>query len=210
MNLIFITGIGTGIGKTIVSSIVAEALHADYWKPVQAGTTGTTDTQIVQSLITNTKTKIHPEAYRLKMAASPHIAAKQEGIQISLENIISKLPVSANQNLIIEGAGGLLVPLNENEFVSDLIKKLNAKVILVSKNYLGSINHSLLTAAVCKANKIKVCGWIFNDQYLNYDDAIVQWSGLKKIASLPFFDNISSAQVLESANRLRESLISLI
>jgi len=106
---------------------------------------------------------------------------------------------------LIEGAGGLLVPLNENEFVIDLIQKLNAKVILVSRNYLGSINHSLLTAAVCKKRKLKVIGWIFNDQFMHYEDEIVQWSGYKKIASIPYTKEINSSFIKQQADKYKNA-----
>ena len=146
----FITGIGTDIGKTLISAIMAEALHADYWKPVQAGYEDGTDSEWVREMLTNKTSVVHEESYKLKLPASPHIAAYEEGIEISLDKIVDDKPVTDN-TLIIEGAGGLMVPLNENEFVIDLIKKLDATVIIVSKNYLGSINHSLLTAKVLNA-----------------------------------------------------------
>ncbi len=226
MNSIFITGTGTGVGKTIAAAIVAEALQADYWKPIQAGFSESTDTELVQSLITNKITKIHPELYKFKLAASPHLAAKAEGIIISTDEIFNhyclrkesfgqlstancQLP-TANCQLIIEGAGGLLVPLNENEFVIDLIKKLKIKVILVSRNYLGSINHSLLTASVCKANNIDVLGWLFNDEYMNYENEIVQWSGYKKIASIPFTNEIDKLFIQKQAARIKKNLIEML
>ena len=112
-------------------------------------------------------------------------------------------------SLIVEGAGGLMVPLNENEFVLDLIKKMNAKVILVSRNYLGSINHSLLTASVCKENNIDVLGWIFNDQYMNYEQEIVQWSGYPKIASLPFSTAITQDFIKEQACLVKQNLTAM-
>lgn len=219
INNIFITGIGTGIGKTVVSAIVTETLEANYWKPIQAGFDGGTDTDFVASLVSNATTKFYPEIYKLKKAASPHIAAREENVKIDLEKIVSNFSFLVNdkkgntnnekqetRNLIIEGAGGILVPLNEDEFVIDLIKKLNAKVILVSRNYLGSINHSLLTAAICKQHNIDVLGWIFNDQYLSYEDEIVKWSGYKKLASIPFTENISKQFVKEQATILNKSL----
>ena len=228
MNTIFITGTGTDVGKTVAAAIVTEALEADYWKPVQAGFDEGTDSIFVQSIISNKKTIIHPETYKLKLPASPHIAARQEGIKISLDEIyadylkivhgqrpiVNKEPADTTQrspltihNLIIEGAGGLMVPLNENDLVIDLIKKLNAKVILVSRNYLGSINHSLLTASVCKANNIDVLGWIFNDRYMNYEQEIVQWSGYPKIASLPFSTKINPAFIKEQACIIKHGLL---
>ena len=150
MQPIFITGIGTGVGKTIVSAIVTEALQADYWKPVQAGFMEGTDKTVVRDLLSNHTSRVHEEVYKLKLAASPHIAAREENIEIDLEKIYrdySQLLIS-NDHVVIEGAGGIMVPLNEREFVIDLIKILDAKVILVSRNYLGSINHSLLTAEI--------------------------------------------------------------
>lgn len=207
---IFITGIGTGIGKTIVSAIVTEALEANYWKPVQAGFDEGTDALTVKDLLSNTHTIIHHEVYKLKLPASPHIAAREENTKIDIDRIAgvySQLTINHNSVTIIEGAGGLLVPLNEKEFVIDLIQKLNAKVILVSRNYLGSINHSLLTASVCKANNIDVIGWIFNDQYLYYEDEIAAWSGYAKIASLPLADKTDKHFVKEQADRIKESLI---
>ena len=201
----FVTGIGTGIGKTLIAAILARALDADYWKPVQAGTDNT-DSQVMLDLLPGLH--IHPEVYKLSMAASPHIAARKERINISLENIVQRKP-PGNRNLIIEGPGGLLVPLNDNEFVANLIEALGVKVILVSRNYLGSINHSLLTADSCKARKLPVTGWIFNDQYLHYEDEIVRWTGYPRIASIPFFKP-SRLFVEEQAMIVREQLVAYL
>ena len=199
-NMIFITGIGTGVGKTIVSAIVTEALKADYWKPIQAGFEDGTDSIEIKSFITNESSIIHPEVYKFKMPASPHIAARMEGIKIDLDNIVAQIPIiNPISNLIVEGAGGIMVPLNEHDFVIDLIEKLQAKVILVSRNYLGSINHSLLTASICKQRNIDVIGWIFNDQYLDYEEEIVKWSGYPKIASIPYVSTINKEFILEQA-----------
>ncbi|WP_416866345.1 MAG: dethiobiotin synthase [Imperialibacter sp.] len=153
----FVTAIGTDSGKTLVSAIVCEALRADYWKPIQAGLPRDTDT--VKSLVSNEKTQFHPEAYLLNTPASPHAAAKADGVEISMTMI--KLP-QTNNCLIIEGAGGLLVPLNDYDFVSDLIIEFKAEVILVANLYLGSINHTLLSAEYLKAHKVPVAGIIFN------------------------------------------------
>lgn len=195
----FITGTGTGVGKTLVSAILTEALMADYWKPVQAGFASGTDSEWISNIISNEKSIVHPEIYKLKLAASPHIASRQENIRIDLKNIVNRLPGS--DDLIIEGAGGLMVPLNDNQFVIDLIKLLEVKVILVSKNELGSINHSLLTASVCHQHRIDVAGWIFNGDFMNYENEIVQWSGIPKLASIPHSKMITptfiSAQAAE-------------
>lgn len=229
---VFITGIGTGVGKTVVAAIVAEALRGRYWKPVQAGYDNGTDTEWVAGMLSTGTAAVYPEAYRLKMAASPHIAAREKHVRIDLQVIKDRLEeiqsavnsqqsaadsrqsdISANKGLptaycplIIEGAGGLLVPLNETEFVADLIQRLNARVLLVSRNYLGSINHSLMTAEACKQYKLDVIGWIFNDQYMAYEEEIVHWSGFPKIASIPFAVRPDRQFVQQEAERIRESL----
>lgn len=199
---IFVTGTGTGIGKTVVAAILTEALKADYWKPIQAGDQEGTDTEWIRSVISNEQSRIHPEKYRLKMPASPHIAARNEGINININTIVSSLPVV--DNLIIEGAGGLMVPLNENEFVIDLIKALEARVVLVSRNELGSINHSLLTAMACKQHKLRVLGWIFNDQYLNYESEIVNWTGYHHLGSIHFAEHTDKNFITEQAAKMEQ------
>jgi len=209
MKPIFITGTGTDVGKTLVAAIVTEALQADYWKPVQAGFARGTDSLWIEQMISNKKTKIHPEFYKLKMPASPHLAAKAEGVKIVLKDIVRHLPKTKN-TLIIEGAGGLMVPLNKKEFILDLVKKLKAKVIIVSKNELGSINHSLLTAAVLKKEKIDVAGWIFNEQYLNYENEITNWSGYPLIASVPHLNEITKETIKAEAEKMKERLQKLL
>lgn len=141
MQKIFVTGISTEVGKTIASAIITEALEADYWKPIQAGDLDNTDSQKVASLISNTKTVIHPSSYQLNTPMSPHAAAEIDGIRIDRFHINE--PVTEN-NLVIEGAGGILVPLNEEDTIFDIIMP-SYKVIVVSRHYLGSINHTLLT-----------------------------------------------------------------
>lgn len=204
MKPFFISGIGTGIGKTIVAAVITEALEADYWKPVQAGFENGTDSTFVSSLVSNPHTVIHAETYRLEMAASPHIAARQENIQIDLSRLKADFnKIKSDRPLVIEGAGGLMVPLNETEFVIDLIKALDVRLILVSRNYLGSINHSLMTASLCRAAGIEVAGWIFNDQFMNYSAEIVQWSGYPDIFSLPMLETVNEKTISDVAARFR-------
>ena len=211
MRPIFITGIGTDVGKTLAAAILTEALHADYWKPVQAGYENGTDGEWVRGIISNPLSRVHREAYRLRIAASPHIAGREEGVKVDLgiitehyKKIKGEMMKEKNErSLVIEGAGGILVPLNENEFVAELIQRLDAKVILVSRNYLGSINHSLLTAAFCESKNIEVAGWIFNDQYLGYEDEIVGWTGYPRIFSIPFMETIARKTISQQANASR-------
>ncbi len=158
MQHIFITGIGTEIGKTVVSAVITESLQADYWKPIQAGELDYSDTDKIKDLISNRRTVFHKSSYSLKKAMSPHAAAKYERVTINLKNIIR--PQTQN-NLVIEGAGGVLVPLNDKDTMLDLVSK-NDKIIVVSKNYLGSINHSLLTLEILKNKGYKNTGIIFN------------------------------------------------
>lgn len=158
---LFITAIGTDSGKSLVSAIITEALQADYWKPVQSGLPK--DTALVKSLISNTKTVFHAEAYSLTEPLSPHASAKIDGVTIDLSKI--HLPKTEN-HLVIEGAGGLLVPLNDTDFVIDLADRFEAELILVANLYLGSINHTLLSINELlrreKYQRFKVRGIVFN------------------------------------------------
>ncbi len=205
MEPIFITGTGTQIGKTLVSAIITEALKADYWKPVQAGYEDGTDSLTVQELISNKKSVIHPELYRLALPASPHISADQENKKIKIKKIIANIPRTKNK-LVVEGAGGLLVPLNKKSFIIDLIKKMKARVIIVSKNELGSINHSLLTAAVLQREKIKVAGWIFTENYMTYEQQIAAWSGYPVIGSVRHLPLITKEIIKAEAEALLPNL----
>lgn len=184
----FITGISTEVGKTIVSAIFTQALQADYWKPVQAGELQHSDTHKVQELVSNTKTKFHASAFNLETPMSPHAAAKIDGVGLSVKKI--KRPKTQN-NLVIEGAGGLLVPLNDNQTIIDLILPLD-KVIVVSRHYLGSINHTLLTLEALKSRGIPVFGIIFNGaQHPSTESIITKMSGvpvLGRIDQEPYFD----------------------
>jgi dethiobiotin synthetase len=206
---IFVTGTGTAIGKTFVSAVITEVLGADYWKPVQAGYANGTDSEWVRSSVSNSRSVIHPEVYKLKLAASPHLAAREENIVISLDKIHSvyRQLLARTDQLIIEGAGGLLVPLNEKESVLDLIQRLDPGVILVSRNYLGSINHSLLTAQVCRHNNIRVLGWIFNDSFMDYGDDIARLSGYPRLGSIPKYTKIDKLTIISEAVCLKENLL---
>ncbi|TCD00691.1 dethiobiotin synthase [Pedobacter frigidisoli] len=190
----FITGIGTGIGKTLISAILTEKLKADYWKPIQSGDLETSDSKTVANLISNQNTIIHPESYCLTQPLSPHLSAKLDGIQIELKNII--IPETAN-NLIIEGAGGLMVPLNETQLIIDLIKKLEVEVILVSQNYLGSINHTLLSINLLKQYEIPIKGIIFNgDENKESERYIQQYTAIKKLGYVPSLIEIDREKII--------------
>jgi dethiobiotin synthetase len=182
MKRIFVTGIGTDIGKTVVSAVLVEALKADYWKPVQTGSFFSRDTSEVQRIISNSRSRFHPESYLLKQPMSPHAAAELEGVEIDVDRI--RLPETDN-HLVIEGAGGLMVPLNRKYFMIDLIQKFNAEVILVVKNYLGSINHTLLSIDVLKSRGINIMGIVINEEPHELSESIIlQYSGLKLLGRI--------------------------
>lgn len=203
---IFITGIGTDVGKTIVSAIVTQSLEADYWKPIQAGDLQNSDSHKLESLLSNPKTKIFDNSYALNTPASPHFAASIDGVAIDLKKIVE--PKTKN-HLVIEGAGGLFVPLNEQDMIVDLIKK-DHKVIVVSRHYLGSINHTLLTIEALKNRNLDVAGIIFNgDENPPTEEIILKKTGIKfigRIENEPYFDkNVIS----EYADLFRQTLNSL-
>ena len=203
---LFITGIGTDVGKTIASSIITEALEADYWKPIQAGDLDNSDSHKIQRYISNDTTTIHENSYKLNTPASPHLAASIDGITIDLKKISE--PKTKN-HLVIEGAGGLLVPLNDKDCIVDLIQK-DYKVIIVSRHYLGSINHTLLTFEALKSRNIKVAGIIFSgDENQATESIIPQKTGanfIGRIENEPYFDqNVISYY----ADKFRDTLLSL-
>ena len=200
MNKYFVTGIGTGIGKTLVSAILTEKLKADYWKPIQSGDLETSDSITIDRLISNSKTIIHPESYRLTQPLSPHLSARLDGVDIDLDKINTPL---TDNDLIIEGAGGLMVPLNEDELIIDLIKKLEVEVILVSQNYLGSINHTLLSVNLLKQYEIPIKGIIFNgEENTETERYILQYAKIKKLGSIPSFSNIDKEKMKAAGQNL--------
>lgn len=203
---LFITGIGTDVGKTVASAIITEALEADYWKPVQAGDLDNSDSHKIKRYLSNTKTTIFDNAYALQTPASPHLAAKNDDVVIDLKQI--QEPKTKN-NLVIEGAGGVFVPLNDTDCVIDLIQP-DYKVIVVSRHYLGSINHTLLTIEALKNRSYNIAGIIFSgDEYPSTEEIILNKTGLKMIGRIdnePYFDqNV----VRYYASKFRENLLNL-
>ena len=188
MSKYFITGIGTDIGKTVVSAIVVEALEADYWKPIQAGELNYSDADKVKEWISNKTSNFFDGSYNLKTAMSPHAAAAIDGISIDIGLICE--PQTSNA-LVIEGAGGLLVPLNEQNTILDLIKK-DYKIIVVSKHYLGSINHTLLTLNALKYNGFKVAGIVFNGDVNETTENIIE-----KMGHVPVIGRIAEEPVID-------------
>lgn len=188
----FVTGIGTDVGKTVVSAILCEALKADYWKPIQTGVEHGKDSDTVKSMLTNSSSVIHAESYLFPKPLSPHVASESETIE--LKNI--QIPQTKN-HLIIEGAGGILVPINETETLLDVIKKVQAEVVLVSRNYLGSINHTLLSVEVLKQHQVPIKGIIFNgEDVYNGEEIIIKKSGLKVLGRIPEVQHLDKETIL--------------
>ncbi|MBR9913211.1 MAG: dethiobiotin synthase [Algicola sp.] len=202
MNTYFITGIGTDVGKTIASAIITEALEADYWKPIQAGELDNSDTHKVARFISNNQSKFHRNSYALKTPMSPHAAADIDDVVINLKSI---KPPKTKNNLVIEGAGGLLVPINKTHTILDLIQP-HYKVIVVSRHYLGSINHSLLTINLLKNKGFDVSVVFSGNQHETTEAIIKSMTNVHIIGRIdeePYFDrNV----IKEYANKFKDHL----
>jgi dethiobiotin synthetase len=201
---IFVTGIDTNIGKTVTAAILAEAIGADYWKPVQSGDLDMSDSMKVDALLTPGNRVIHPEAYALQTPAVPVYSAEREGIVISPQAI--KMPETSNR-LIIEGAGGLMVHLGKSYMIIDLIQQLGVPVVIVSKNYLGSINHTLLTIEALRSRGVDIAGIIYNGpNEPHMRELIAEQSGVAEIGSVEQASVVDQAFVSAQAKKMKASL----
>lgn len=197
MQKYVITGIGTEVGKTVVSAIVSEALRAHYWKPVQAGDLDFSDSMKVAAWTDNVK--VLEERYRLKTPMSPHAAAEIDGIAIESHDF----DVPEVSPLIIEGAGGLMVPLNQMGLTYlDVFQKWNLPVILVSRHYLGSINHTLMSVELLKSRGVPIKGIVFvGDEHPTSESIILKSAGLPMIIRIPLTDKVDKDFVMVQAQR---------
>ena len=201
---LFVTGIGTEVGKTVVSAILTEALQADYWKPVQAGDLDYSDTHKVKDMVSNSKSVFHDESFALNHPMSPHAAAERDGVEIRLGEF--KIPETEN-HMIIEGAGGLMVPLNSKDCIIDLIEDLGVEVVLVSRNYLGSINHTLLSVEALVTRGITIKGMIFNDEEnVDTESVILKMTGLKCLGRVEMEEDLTQEVISHYASKFREVL----
>jgi dethiobiotin synthetase len=182
MHKIMVAGIGTDVGKTIVSAILTTLLKGDYWKPIQCGNEENSDTAMMKKWLNTTKHTIHPSAYSLKAPLSPHHAARLENISITLDSIT--LP-QTTRPLIIEGVGGILVPLTPKTSSIDLFKSWDCQWVIVSRHYLGSINHTLLTIEILKKLCLPILGIIFNGEHnSDSESAILEISQVSVLGRL--------------------------
>ncbi|MEM9142209.1 MAG: dethiobiotin synthase [Bacteroidota bacterium] len=205
MQRIFVTGISTEVGKTVASAIIAEALQADYWKPVQAGELDNSDSHKVRDLISNPRTVIHESTYALSMPISPHAAAKIDDITVDRQHIVE--PVT-NNHLVIEGAGGLLVPLNQEDTILDIIMP-NYQVVVVSRHYLGSINHSLLTIRWLQQKGYEVSVLFSGDENAQTESIILHKTGVSMIGRINEEPQFTKETISKYANVFRPALESL-
>ncbi|QQQ28238.1 dethiobiotin synthase [Chryseobacterium indoltheticum] len=199
---LFVTGIGTEIGKTVCSAILTKYFKADYWKPIQSGGLHFSDSMKIKEWV-GEDVIIHPERYRLKLAASPHQSAAEEGVLINSNDF--KLHETQN-NLIVEGAGGLMVPISDDEFIIDLIEKLNLPVALVVKNYLGCINHTLLSLMALEQKNIKLEYLILNGNFPADTERIIckNIQEETKIIRIPEIENITKENIERITKQLEK------
>ena len=197
---LFVTGIGTDVGKTIASAVIVKALQADYWKPVQCGDLDNTDTHKVKKL---TGCKIHPETYRLQAPMSPHAAAEKENVQLKLSEI--NLPKSDN-HIVVEGAGGIMVPFSSTETYLNLMLKLSLPIVLVTRHYLGSINHTMLSWSVLKAAGINVVALVISGKPHETTEQYFSTQMDVPFIRISELDEVNEAGISREAERLKMSL----
>jgi dethiobiotin synthetase len=196
VHAIAIVGIHTGIGKTIASAVIAEAMGADYWKPVQAGLEER-DAVTVAQLLTNGAQRVHPEAVQLKMAASPHAAAAAEGVEIDYTKFVWP---STDKVLLVETAGGVLSPISATQTMADFAGHFELPVILIFQNYLGSINHTLTAIETLRSRGIKILGLVMNGAAeIDSESFIEQYAGVKIIGRVPHMAQLNDESILEAA-----------
>lgn len=196
----FVTGIDTEVGKTVVSAVLAQALTANYWKPIQIGDLDNSDSHKIENLVSK-KIVIYPESYRLSQPLSPHLSAKIDQKEIKLKNIV---PPSSTK-LIIEGAGGVMVPIDEKgTYITDMLSFCDAEVILVTKNYLGSINHTLLSIQYLQSKNYKIKGIVVTGEENKETEAIItKNTGVPILFHVPFTDELSKQFIKEQATKIR-------
>ncbi|HKK47273.1 MAG TPA: dethiobiotin synthase [Balneolaceae bacterium] len=194
---IFVTGTDTGIGKTVISAMLTKALNAAYWKPIQAGLEEETDTEFVQRVTGLPTSQIKPERYRLKTPMSPHGAAEIDGVSIALKDFV--LPDYSTDHLVVEGAGGLLVPVNDQDMIIDLIRYLELPVVLVVRSTLGTLNHTFLSLEALRERDIPVLGVVMNGprHQSNYE-AIQHYGDIEVLAQIEELKDVNPPTLQET------------
>lgn len=197
MKGFFVTGTDTGVGKTVASACLVAALRSTddvcYWKPVQTGIEEDDDTAMVAALAECRDEEIFAEGIRLERPLSPHLSARLAGVRISIEEILSTGGRAPKERLmIVEGAGGVLVPLNESEMMIDLIRDLNLPAIIVARSGLGTINHTLLTIEALRLRGIGIAGVLMNGEPNEENRRAIEGYGKTRvIAEVPRFARLA-------------------
>ena len=191
---LFITGTDTEIGKTLVSATLMSALDATYWKPVQAGIEEETDTEFVKRLSEKNDDCFVEERFRLNTPMSPHASADIDNVEISLDDF--ELPSFETKHLLIEGAGGLIVPLNWHDMVIDLIKKLDIPVLLVARSTLGTLNHTLLSVEALRSRGIDIFGIVISGPKHESNRETLSHFTKLPVFELPVIDQITHEELI--------------
>lgn len=191
---LFVTGTDTDIGKTVVSSILVSGLKADYWKPIQAGRDPISDTEFVMKATGLPEDHFHQESFDLTEPMSPHAAAEIDGVSIRFDDIHE--PETNHEHLIIEGAGGLIVPINDDQYVIDLITHFGYPVLLVAKSGLGTLNHTLLSLEAMRNRDISVFGVVLvGDRHDSNEKTIIKYGNVQRLFRLPILPDLKPKTV---------------
>jgi len=195
----FVTGTDTGIGKTVVSAILTKALNASYWKPIQAGLEEETDTEFVRRTTGFSDSQIIPERYRLNTPMSPHAAADIDDVKISMDDF--EVPNYSTDHLVVEGAGGLLVPMNSQDMIIDLISYLDFPVVLVASSTLGTLNHTLLSIEALRRREISIMGVVLNGpRHQSNRETIQDYGDVGILAEINTIDPLNAETLQETFN----------
>lgn len=195
----FVTGTDTGIGKTVVSSMLTKALNASYWKPIQAGLEEETDSEFVRRVTGFSDTQIIPERYRLNTPMSPHAAAEIDDVEICMDDF--EIPDYSTDHLVVEGAGGLLVPMNSRDMIIDLISYLDLPVVLVARSTLGTLNHTLLSIEALRRREISIMGVVLNGpEHQSNRETIQHYGDVEILAEINTIDPLNAETLQETFN----------
>ena len=197
MNGFFVTGTDTGVGKTVLSALLVAALDAVYWKPVQTGATEGTDRESVRLWAEPPEEQLLPERYCFDPPVSPHLAAREAGVRIALDAF--EFPAApADRTWIVEGAGGVMAPLNERDLMLDLMRRVGLPVVVAARTALGTINHTLLTLAALHAAHLKIRGVVLiGAENLENRRAIEHYGDIRVIGHIPVLERIHRAALLD-------------
>jgi dethiobiotin synthetase len=196
---VFVTGTDTGVGKTLLASLLVASLRARYWKPIQTGANEGTDSEMVMKWADVPAERTYPESYVFGPPVSPHLAAEQQGVRIDLDSI--RLPESADP-IIIEGAGGVFVPINGEALMSDLISRLGVPVLVAARTSLGTINHTLLTLSALRSAKLDLLGVVMiGHENVDNRRAVERYGNTPVVGFIPWLDHINQRTLISVFER---------